>query len=179
MPSKSSDDTSNLPVDPLGSCRPTTWPPGTLQAYPLTPWDPVGLPLDPLERWSNRGPIYGSLVLLKRGLQMQNIFWKAMNDSVECNKLKLKKDYGWRYSPLPVYGMQMSLILYYFKHFPKPTTLNICWNFRLETSVVKLLINGAHCAYQKEKRVMEWFFLSLTKSQYPNAETNWGIYIIP
>ena len=38
IPSKSSEDPSNLPVDPLGSCRPTPLPPGTLQS--------AGLPLD-------------------------------------------------------------------------------------------------------------------------------------
>ena len=48
MPSESSEDPSNLFVDPLEPCRPTPWPPGTLQAYPLTPWDPAGLPLYPL-----------------------------------------------------------------------------------------------------------------------------------
>ena len=37
-----------LPLDPLGPCRPIPWPHGTLQAYPLTPWNPVGLPLEPL-----------------------------------------------------------------------------------------------------------------------------------
>ena len=30
-----------LPLDPLGLCRPTPGPPGTLKAYPLTPWDPL------------------------------------------------------------------------------------------------------------------------------------------
>ena len=35
-----------LPLDPLGPWRPTPWPPGTLEAYPLTPWDPVGVPLE-------------------------------------------------------------------------------------------------------------------------------------
>ena len=48
----------------FNSCRPTTWPPGTLKTYPLTPSDPVGLSLDPLEHWSTRGPILPSLVLL-------------------------------------------------------------------------------------------------------------------
>ena len=32
----------------LGVCRPTIWLPGTLQTYPLTPWDLVGLPLGSL-----------------------------------------------------------------------------------------------------------------------------------
>ena len=38
MPSKSAEDPSNLPDDPMGPGRPT----------PLTPWDPLSLPLNPL-----------------------------------------------------------------------------------------------------------------------------------
>ena len=41
-------DPVGLPLDPLGPCRPTPWPPGTLLAYIWTPWDPLDLPLDPL-----------------------------------------------------------------------------------------------------------------------------------
>ena len=37
IPSKSSEHQSNLPVNPLG-----------LQGFPLTPWDPVDLYLEPL-----------------------------------------------------------------------------------------------------------------------------------
>ena len=58
MPSTSSVDPSNLPVDSLGSCRSTPsprslqgaspWPLGTLYAHTLTPWEPVGLSLDPM-----------------------------------------------------------------------------------------------------------------------------------
>ena len=43
-----SAETVGLPLDPLGPCRPIPWPHGTLQAYPLTPWNPLGLPLEPL-----------------------------------------------------------------------------------------------------------------------------------
>ena len=73
MPSTSSVDPSNLPVDSLGSCRSTPspgslqgaspWPLGTLYVHTLTPWEPVGLPLDPLwpcrptpwPSWSSNG----------------------------------------------------------------------------------------------------------------------------
>ena len=92
LPFKSSEDPSNVAVDPkgyltpppwplgalqayldpLGPCRPTHWAPGTLKAYPLTPWDLIGLPLDPLRprrptlwppQGRSRGPLLPSLVL--------------------------------------------------------------------------------------------------------------------
>lgn len=37
-----------LPLDPLGSSRPIPWPPETQQTYQFSPWDTVGIPLDPL-----------------------------------------------------------------------------------------------------------------------------------
>ena len=43
MPSKSSKDSLNLAVDPLGPCRSNPCPHGTLNAHALAPWDPEGL----------------------------------------------------------------------------------------------------------------------------------------
>ena len=64
---KSSEDPSNVAVDPMGQLTPRPWTLGTLSAYPLTTWDPVGLLFDPLgpsrpTPWplpptSSRGPI--------------------------------------------------------------------------------------------------------------------------
>ena len=64
IPSKLSKDPSNLSVDPLGSCRPTPWPPGILQAYLLTPWHPVGPFLDhycPLHLADLSSPVWSCL----------------------------------------------------------------------------------------------------------------------
>ena len=99
MPHESSDDSSNqpnmacpltpcwpasLPLDPLGPCRPTPWPPGTrlgrhtpwpprtLKGYLLTPWEPFGLPLDPLGSWIG---IKDHLADLSRPICLCLIWW--------------------------------------------------------------------------------------------------------
>ena len=62
LPSKSSKDPSNLTVDPLGPCRSTPWPHGSLYAYPFSPWDPFGLSLDPLGPCRSNPCPHGTLI---------------------------------------------------------------------------------------------------------------------
>ena len=81
IPYESSEDSSNQPDGPMGSPKhdvswtvetmgppgyppwPSPCPPGALKAHPLSPWDPLGLLLDPLD------PVVESMQARKPGLQ--------------------------------------------------------------------------------------------------------------